>query len=247
MPRDAFAGAGAGQAVEDVAHRGVGVVAPGRQRGLQGLDAAVGHAGLAAVVGAPFDVGAGAGQFANMLAASGKFGSVAALDHIRFEKYSEFSPLITRYDASIAELPFDDDEFDAATIAFGMRNLADYRQGFAEMARAVRPGGKVVCFEIHTPTSLFGRLAAVWFDHVVPLIGKLVGQGDAYGYLANSVKDYPSPERIAEIMREAGLERVDRDALRGHEPELLRVEVGAHGHRGLHAPGGDRAGRPAAL
>lgn len=107
------------------------------------------------------------------------------------------------------DLPVEDDAFDAATIAYGMRNLADYQQGFSEMSRAVRPGGKVVCFEIHTPTRLFGRLAAVWFDHVVPLIGKLVGQGDAYGYLANSVKDYPSPEVIAEIMRDAGLELVD--------------------------------------
>ncbi len=107
------------------------------------------------------------------------------------------------------DLPVEDDSFDAATIAYGMRNLVDYRQGFAEMARAVRPGGTVVCLEIHTPTSLIGRMAAVWFDHVVPLIGKLVGQGDAYGYLANSVKGYPAPERIAEIMRDAGLENVD--------------------------------------
>jgi len=113
------------------------------------------------------------------------------------------------------DLPVESDTFDAATIAYGMRNLADYRQGFAEMARAVRPGGTVVCFEIHAPTSVLGRLAAVWFDHVVPLIGKLVGQGDAYGYLANSVKGYPSPERIAEIMREAGLENVDWDGFLG--------------------------------
>ena len=113
------------------------------------------------------------------------------------------------------DLPVEDDAFEAATIAYGMRNLADYRQGFAEMARAVRPGGKVVCFEIHTPTSAFGRSAAVWFDHVVPLIGRLVGQGDAYGYLANSVKDYPSPERIAEIMREAGLVNVDWQGFMG--------------------------------
>ncbi len=113
------------------------------------------------------------------------------------------------------ELPVEDDTFDAATIAYGMRNLADYRGGFVEMARAVRPGGKVVCFEIHTPTSAFGRLVALWFDHVVPIIGRLVGQGDAYGYLANSVKDYPAPERIAEIMRDAGLESVDWQGFMG--------------------------------
>ena len=106
------------------------------------------------------------------------------------------------------DLPVADDIFDAATIAYGMRNLADYRQGFAEMARAVRPAGKVVCLEITRPTSLLGRLIAVWFDNIVPLIGRLVGQGDAYSYLAKSVKGYPGPERIAEIMGEAGLEDV---------------------------------------
>jgi demethylmenaquinone methyltransferase/2-methoxy-6-polyprenyl-1,4-benzoquinol methylase len=112
-------------------------------------------------------------------------------------------------------LPVEDDSFDAATIAYGMRNLADYRQGFAEMARAVRPGGTVVCLEISQPTSLLGRLIAVWFDHVVPLIGRVVGQGDAYAYLARSVKGYPGPERIAGIMRDAGLDQVDWMPLAG--------------------------------
>ncbi len=113
------------------------------------------------------------------------------------------------------DLPVEDDAFDAATIAYGMRNLADYRQGFAELTRAVSPGGRVVSVEIHTPACAFGRLAAVWFDHIVPVIGRLIGQGDAYGYLANSVKGYPPPERIAEIMRDAGLEQVDWDGFMG--------------------------------
>jgi demethylmenaquinone methyltransferase/2-methoxy-6-polyprenyl-1,4-benzoquinol methylase len=113
------------------------------------------------------------------------------------------------------DLPVESDTFDAATIAYGMRNLADYRLGFAEMARAVRPGGSVVCLEITQPTSRFGRLLAVWFDNIVPLIGRLVGQGDAYGYLAKSVKGYPGPERIAEIMREAGLESVEWEPMAG--------------------------------
>ena len=106
-------------------------------------------------------------------------------------------------------LPVGDDAFDAATIAFGMRNLADYRQGFAEMARAVRPGGRVVCLEIARPTSRLGRLAGRWFDSVVPMIGRLVGQGSAYGYLVQSTKDYPPPDEVARIMRAAGLRQVD--------------------------------------
>lgn len=86
------------------------------------------------------DVGAGAGQFANMLAASGKFGSVAALDHVRFEKYSELSPLIVRHDASIAELPFDDDEFDVVTCMEVLEHVPDdvFLPGIAELRRVCR-------------------------------------------------------------------------------------------------------------
>lgn len=102
-------------------------------------------------------------------------------------------------------LPVEDDAFDAATIAFGMRNLPDYRTGFAEMARAVRPGGRVLCLEIARPRSRLARILRWWFDRIVPVIGRLAGQGDAYAYLVRSVKAYPSPERIAEIMAEAGL------------------------------------------
>lgn len=102
-------------------------------------------------------------------------------------------------------LPVGDGEFDAATIAFGMRNLPDYGRGFAEMARAVRPGGRVLCLEIARPRSRLARFMRWWFDRIVPVMGRLAGHGDAYAYLVRSVQAYPSPERIAEIMGEAGL------------------------------------------
>ena len=102
-------------------------------------------------------------------------------------------------------LPVEDATFDAATIAFGMRNLPDYRRGFAEMRRAVRPGGIVACLEIARPTGVIGRIGRTWFEAVVPRIGQLAGQGDAYRYLVRSVRAYPPPEQIAEMMREAGL------------------------------------------
>lgn len=105
-------------------------------------------------------------------------------------------------------LPADDDTFDAATIAFGMRNLPDYGRGFAEMRRVVKPGGLVVCLEIARPDHLLARISRVWFERAVPLLGRLAGQGDAYGYLVESVRNYPDPERIAGIMRDAGLEQV---------------------------------------
>lgn len=103
------------------------------------------------------------------------------------------------------DLPVEDATFEAATIAFGMRNLTDYRRGFAEMRRAVRPGGRVVCLEIARPRSRLGQLAQAWFDRAVPVLGRLMGQGDAYRYLVASTRDYPSPEVVAEIMAEAGL------------------------------------------
>lgn len=112
-------------------------------------------------------------------------------------------------------LPFPDDTFDAATIAFGMRNLPDYRAGFAEMARVVRPGGRVLCLEIARPRSRLARILRWWFDRIVPVIGRLAGQGDAYAYLVRSVKAYPSPERIADIMAEAGLTDVRWRGLSG--------------------------------
>lgn len=103
------------------------------------------------------------------------------------------------------DLPIQDGTFDAATIAFGMRNLPDYERGFAEMTRAVRSGGIVACLEIARPRSPLGRLGGYWFERVVPLIGRLAGQADAYRYLVASVRAYPPPEEIAESMRRAGL------------------------------------------
>jgi demethylmenaquinone methyltransferase/2-methoxy-6-polyprenyl-1,4-benzoquinol methylase len=120
-------------------------------------------------------------------------------------------------------LPTEDGSFDAATIAFGMRNLPDYGRGFAEMARSVRPGGRVVCLEIARPRSRPARVLQLWFERMVPLLGRLAGQGPAYGYLARSVKGYPGPDRIAEIMREAGLVNV---SWRGCSGGIVTIHVG---------------------
>lgn len=112
-------------------------------------------------------------------------------------------------------LPTEDDAFDAATIAFGMRNLPDYGKGFGELARSVRPGGRVVCLEIARPRSRVARVLQFWFDKIVPIVGRVAGQGGAYGYLVRSVKGYPDPDRIAEIMREVGLESVSWQPMSG--------------------------------
>src|SRR5215218_4938524 len=94
--------------------------------------------------------------------------------------------------ANALELPYADGEFDAATVGFGARNFSDLDRGLAEMARVVRPGGRVVVLEITTPQrpplSTFYR---VWFDRIVPVLGRLTGQADAYSYLPSSVRRFP--------------------------------------------------------
>jgi demethylmenaquinone methyltransferase/2-methoxy-6-polyprenyl-1,4-benzoquinol methylase len=105
------------------------------------------------------------------------------------------------------ELPYADGEFAAVTVGFGARNFSDLDRGLREMARVVRPGGRVVVLEITTPTepplSTFYRL---WFDHVVPLIGRVAGDPDAYSYLPNSVKRFPAPHALAAKMDACGLD-----------------------------------------
>jgi demethylmenaquinone methyltransferase / 2-methoxy-6-polyprenyl-1,4-benzoquinol methylase len=107
------------------------------------------------------------------------------------------------------DLPYPDDSFDAATVGFGARNFSDLPRGLAEMARVVRPGGRVMVLEFTTPTrpplSLFYRL---WFDRIVPLLGRLAGDGDAYSYLPNSVKRWPAPAALAAELDRAGLGQI---------------------------------------
>ena len=124
-------------------------------------------------------------------------------------------------------LPVEDGQFDAATIAFGMRNLADYRQGFAELRRAVRPGGRVVCLEIARPRTRLGRAVQTWFDRIVPVIGRVIGQGGAYAYLVQSTRAYPSPDQIAALMADAGLAQVHWRPLSGG---IVTLHVGVRPH-----------------
>jgi demethylmenaquinone methyltransferase/2-methoxy-6-polyprenyl-1,4-benzoquinol methylase len=110
--------------------------------------------------------------------------------------------------ADALALEYPDDAFAAATVAFGARNFADLHRGLAEMARVVRPGGRVVVLEI-TPTPPppppLSWFYGLWFDRIVPSLGRVAGDEDAYSYLPNSVRRFPGPEGLAEAMAEAGL------------------------------------------
>jgi demethylmenaquinone methyltransferase / 2-methoxy-6-polyprenyl-1,4-benzoquinol methylase len=105
-------------------------------------------------------------------------------------------------------LPFDDASFDAATVGFGVRNLADLERGVAELRRVLRPGGRLGILEITRPRGLLAPFYRVWFDGIVPLLGKLLPGGSAYTYLPASVRRFPGPEDLAALLRSAGFGEV---------------------------------------
>ena len=102
-------------------------------------------------------------------------------------------------------LPYPDDAFNAATVAFGARNFADLDRGLAEMVRVTRPGGRVVVLEITTPRPPLSWFFSLWFDRLVPLLGRFAGDPDAYAYLPSSVRRFPPPEGLGAALARAGL------------------------------------------
>jgi demethylmenaquinone methyltransferase / 2-methoxy-6-polyprenyl-1,4-benzoquinol methylase len=111
--------------------------------------------------------------------------------------------------ADALDLPYGDASFDAVTIGFGARNLADLDRGLAEMTRVLKPGGRLVILEITQPTRPpLSTFYSVWFDRIVPLLGSLAGDRDAYSYLPESVRSFPEPRRLAEMMNAAGFEDI---------------------------------------
>jgi demethylmenaquinone methyltransferase/2-methoxy-6-polyprenyl-1,4-benzoquinol methylase len=111
--------------------------------------------------------------------------------------------------ADALDLPYEDGSFDAATVGFGARNFGDLERGLGEMVRVVRPGGRVVILEITTPTRPpLSTFFSLWFDRVVPLLGRLAADPEAYEYLPRSVKRFPGPAALAGMLRAAGLDDV---------------------------------------
>jgi demethylmenaquinone methyltransferase/2-methoxy-6-polyprenyl-1,4-benzoquinol methylase len=106
--------------------------------------------------------------------------------------------------ADAVELPFPDASFEAVTVGFGVRNLADLEAGLIELARVLVPGGKLGCLEITRPRGVLRPFFHLWFDVLVPLAGKALPGGGAYSYLPASVRRFPGPEDLAGAMRRAG-------------------------------------------
>lgn len=101
-------------------------------------------------------------------------------------------------------LPFADATFDAATVGFGVRNVADLELALRELRRVLRPGGRLAILEITQPRGALRPFFSLWFDRVVPALGKVLPGGSAYTYLPASVKRFPNAERLVQLMRDAG-------------------------------------------
>jgi demethylmenaquinone methyltransferase/2-methoxy-6-polyprenyl-1,4-benzoquinol methylase len=158
------------------------------------------------------DVACGTGDLAIELARRvGPRGEVIGSDFAEemLERARAKAPELVWEWGNALELPYASGRFDAATVGFGARNFSDLDRGLAEMTRVVKPGGRVVVLEITTPhrppLSTFYR---VWFDRVVPLIGRLTGEQEAYTYLPSSVRRFPGPEGLAAAMQRAGLSEI---------------------------------------
>jgi demethylmenaquinone methyltransferase / 2-methoxy-6-polyprenyl-1,4-benzoquinol methylase len=111
--------------------------------------------------------------------------------------------------ANALALPYDSGSFAAATVGFGARNFSELERGIAEMARVVRPGGRVVILEITTPQRPpLAWFYSLWFDRAVPALGRVAGDSEAYEYLPNSVKRFPGPRELAATMERCGLTEI---------------------------------------
>jgi len=133
-------------------------------------------------------------------------------------------PTATWIEGDLLALPFEAGSFEAATVGFGVRNVADLEQGLAELRRVLVPGGRVAVLEITQPRGLLAPFYRLWFDRIVPLLGKLLKGGAAYTYLPASVHRFPPPEALATLLREAGFERIRYTVLAGG---IIAIHSGA--------------------
>ncbi len=154
------------------------------------------------------DICCGTGDLA--LAAADAGGCVKALDFSEpmLERARRKSSEIEWLEGDALALPFPDASFDAVTIGFGMRNVANVERGLAEMRRVLRPGGRLAILEITRPRGALAPFYRFWFDGVIPLAGKVLPGGSAYSYLPASVRRFPAPEGLARLLDGAGFDEI---------------------------------------
>jgi demethylmenaquinone methyltransferase / 2-methoxy-6-polyprenyl-1,4-benzoquinol methylase len=144
-------------------------------------------------------------------------GRVTGLDFSErmLERARRKAPDLEWVRGDLLSLPFADAVFDAATIGFGIRNVEDVERALRELRRVIRAGGRLGVLEITRPHGVLAPFYRLWFDAVVPLLGKVLPGGSAYTYLPASVRRFPGPEDLAALIRGAGFEAVRYERFAG--------------------------------
>jgi demethylmenaquinone methyltransferase / 2-methoxy-6-polyprenyl-1,4-benzoquinol methylase len=150
------------------------------------------------------DACCGTGDLA--IAAEREGGVVTGLDFSErmLEQARRKSHSIDWVQGDMLALPFPDASFDAVTVGFGVRNVDGLERGLAELRRVLRPGGRLAILEITHPSGALRPFFTVWFDRIVPALGKVLPGGKAYTYLPASVRRFPDADGLAALMEDAG-------------------------------------------
>jgi demethylmenaquinone methyltransferase/2-methoxy-6-polyprenyl-1,4-benzoquinol methylase len=154
------------------------------------------------------DACCGTGDLAAAAAAAG--GRVTGLDFSEpmLERARRKQAEVTWMKGDLLELPFAAESFDSATVGFGIRNVADMEKALKELRRVLRPGGRLGILEITKPQGILSPFFRLWFDGLVPLAGKVLPGGAAYTYLPASVRRFPGPDDLAELLGTGGFDDV---------------------------------------
>ena len=112
--------------------------------------------------------------------------------------------------ASAEKIPLDDNTFERATMGFGLRNITNRVQALKEVYRILKPGGRFICLEFsHVENELFKKLYDLWSFNLMPSIGeKITGDKNAYIYLVESIRQFPTQPEVSEMLSEAGFSRI---------------------------------------
>jgi demethylmenaquinone methyltransferase/2-methoxy-6-polyprenyl-1,4-benzoquinol methylase len=155
------------------------------------------------------DACCGTGDLA-VAARKARAGNVVGLDFSErmLERARRKAPELEWVQGDVLTLPFEDASFDAAVVGFGVRNVEDLEAALSELRRVLRPGGRLGILEITRPRGALKPFYKLWFDRIVPLLGRLLPGGDAYTYLPASVRRFPGPEELAELLGSCGFQAV---------------------------------------